>query len=160
MILNQHPRRSAVRSGAAADALIICASHSPRKNKHPTESEEKGLCYARAGGKPRNRSTYCKTVFYVVRKRPTARDDDNARERVCIQIDDESRRADRVAAHRGKDRSALSKQNALVGGHNDIQKVSVKGTYCRCIAVDRDSSSVSISARVGTPRHHISKKAW
>ena len=40
----------AVRSGAAAaDALIICASHSPRKNKHPTESEEKGLCYA--GGK-------------------------------------------------------------------------------------------------------------
>ena len=41
----------AVRSGAAAaaDALIICASHSPRKNKHPTESEEKGLCYARQG---------------------------------------------------------------------------------------------------------------
>ena len=57
-----------------------------------------------------------------------ARDDYNARERVCIPIDDESRRADRVAAYRGRDRSALSKQNALVRNHNDIQKVSVKST--------------------------------
>ena len=58
-----------------------------------------------------------------------ARDDYNARERVCIPIDDESRRADRVAAHRGKDRSTLSKQNALAEGHNDTQKVSVRKRY-------------------------------
>ena len=121
----------AVRSGAAAaDALIICASHSPRKNKHPTESvggERSLLCQGENQGIEVHIVKQC--FMWYGKGQQRVRDDFNARERVCIPIDDESRRADRVAAHRGRDRSALSKQNALAEGHNDTQKVSVRKRY-------------------------------